>query len=136
MNVKENRHARQPEDTALTTAKTKQERAALPEPESAEEKLSASQRLESSEAGEAAGAEPAAPLKAKSFFCEQPPELIKVDPYILRRRTRREVLLFGAGGLAALAGAGSLLPQAMLQRLGLGHTSKPGPQKWWFFGRG
>lgn len=135
MNVKENRHAVQPEDTALTTAKTKQERAALPEPESAEEELSASQRLEPSEAGESAGREPAASLKAKSFFCEQPPQLIKVDSYVLRRRTRRDVLLFGAGAIAALAGAGSLLPQAMLQRLGVIHDDKAWPKKEWFLNR-
>ena len=38
---------------------------------------------------------------------------------MLRRRTRRDVLLFGAGAVAALAGAGSLLPQDTLTRLGL-----------------
>jgi DMSO/TMAO reductase YedYZ molybdopterin-dependent catalytic subunit len=42
-----------------------------------------------------------------------------MDPKVLRRRTRRDVLLFGAGTLAAVAGAGSLLPQDTFTRLGL-----------------
>ena len=54
MNVEENRHTLQSEDTALTNANTKQERAALPKPESAEEMASGSPRVEPSEAGEAA----------------------------------------------------------------------------------
>ena len=53
MNVEENRHALQPEDTPPTNAKTEQEIAALPESESAEENLSASPRVEP-EAGETA----------------------------------------------------------------------------------
>ena len=158
MKLEENRHALQLEDTSPTNAKTEQEIAALPEPESAEGKLSASARVEPSEAGEAAGeldegrplvdrepeppgltpsiaAEPVPALKAKSFFREQPPQLIKVDPYVLRRRTRREVLLFGAGAIAALAGAGSLLPQATLERLGVTHEDKAWPKKEWFLNR-
>ena len=56
-------------------------------------------------------AEPVPALKATSFFREQPPQLIEVAPNVLRHWTRRDVLLFGAGGIAALAGGGSLLPQ-------------------------
>jgi len=62
-------------------------------------------------------AEPAPALKANTFSREQPPQLIKVAPHVLRHWTRRDVLLFGAGAVAALAGAGSLLPQATLERL-------------------
>jgi len=51
--------------------------------------------------------------KARSFFGERPLPQIEVDPQVLRRRTRRDVLLFGAGALAALAGARSLLPHAL-----------------------
>ena len=43
---------------------------------------------------------------------------IEVDPQVLRRRTRRDLLLFGAGAVAALVGGGSLLPQNTLSRLG------------------
>jgi DMSO/TMAO reductase YedYZ molybdopterin-dependent catalytic subunit len=57
--------------------------------------------------------------KDRSFFRERPLQNLEVDRQVLRRRTRRDVLLFGAGAAAALAGAGSLLPQDTLTRLGL-----------------
>jgi DMSO/TMAO reductase YedYZ molybdopterin-dependent catalytic subunit len=53
-----------------------------------------------------------------------------VDPQALRRRTRRDVLLFGAGALAALAGAGSLLPQDTLTRLGLRRNMNSPVKEW------
>jgi DMSO/TMAO reductase YedYZ molybdopterin-dependent catalytic subunit len=80
-------------------------------------------------------AEPAPALKANSFSREQPPQLIKVAPHVLRHWTRRDVLLFGAGAIAALAGAGSLLPQATLERLGVIHEDKAWPKKEWFLNR-
>src|SRR6201998_155578 len=186
MNLEENRDTLQPEDTSPTNAKTEQEMAALPEPESADGTLSASVRVEPSETGAAAGdlevspeeaktpaltdverteaAEvrelqpeldevlppPADPepqpagstspivagstpvLKSKSFFREQPPQIIEVAPNDLRHWTRRDLLLFGAGAIAALAGGGSLLPQATLQRLGVLHGNKTWPGKEWF----
>jgi DMSO/TMAO reductase YedYZ molybdopterin-dependent catalytic subunit len=189
MNPEEKRDVLQPETASSTDAKTEQEIAALPKPESAEETLSGSPRVEPSEAGEAAGelevspeeakapaltniegseaaevgepqpeldevlrpsvdrepepagstpsiaAEPAPALKAKSFFREQPPQLIKVAPHVLRHWTRRDVLLFGAGAIAALAGGGSLLPQATLERLGVIHGNKTWPKKEWFLNR-
>jgi DMSO/TMAO reductase YedYZ molybdopterin-dependent catalytic subunit len=189
MKIEENRHTLQPEDPSPTNAKTEQEIAALPEPESAEEKLSASPRVEPSKAGEDAeelevnpekakapaltdvegsevaevgelqpeldevlrptvdrepepaestpsiAAEPAPVLEAKSFFREQHPKFIEVAPSVLRHRTRRDVLLFGAGAIAALAGAGSLLPQATLERLGVIHENKAWPKKEWFLNR-
>jgi DMSO/TMAO reductase YedYZ molybdopterin-dependent catalytic subunit len=57
--------------------------------------------------------------KARGFFKERPFPNFEVDPQVLRRRTRRDVLLFGAGAAAVLAGAGSLLPQDTLTRVGL-----------------
>ncbi len=57
--------------------------------------------------------------KMRGFFRERPLPTFEADPQALRRRTRRDVLLFGAGAVAALAGAGSLLPQDTLTRLGL-----------------
>ena len=189
MNHEENRDALQPEDTSPTNAKTEQEIAASSKPESAQETLSGSLRVEPSEAGEVAGelevspeeakapaltyvegseaaevgelqpepdevlspsvdrepepaestpsiaAEPAPTLKANSFSREQPPQLIKVAPHVLRHWTRRDVLLFGAGAIAALAGAGSLLPQATLERLGVIHEDRAWPKKEWFLNR-
>ena len=57
--------------------------------------------------------------KARGFFGERPLPKFAVDPQVLRRRTRRDVLLFGTGAVAALAGAGFLLPQDTLTRLGV-----------------
>jgi DMSO/TMAO reductase YedYZ molybdopterin-dependent catalytic subunit len=51
--------------------------------------------------------------KARGFFGERPLSTFEVNSEVLRRRTRRDVLLFGAGTVAALAGAGSLLPHAL-----------------------
>ena len=49
--------------------------------------------------------------KPRGFFGERPLPTFEVDPEVLRRRTRRDVLLFGAGTVAALAR--SLLPNAI-----------------------
>ena len=189
MNPEGKRDVLQPETAASSNAKTEQEIAALPEPESVEETLSASPRVEPSAAGEAAGelefspeetqtpaltdiedseaaevgdpqpeldevlrpsvdrepepagstpsiaAEPAPVLKEKGFFREQPPQMIEVAPNVLRHWTRRDVLLFGGGAIAALAGGGSLLPQATLERLGVIHGDKTWPKKEWFLNR-
>ena len=80
-------------------------------------------------------AEPAPALERQSFFREPPSQLIEVAPYVLRRWTRRDVLLFGVGAIAALAGAGSLLPQATLERLGVTHENKAWPKKEWLLNR-
>jgi DMSO/TMAO reductase YedYZ molybdopterin-dependent catalytic subunit len=45
--------------------------------------------------------------KAQGYFGERPLTTCLVDPRVLRRRTRRDVLLLGAGALAALAGMNS-----------------------------
>jgi DMSO/TMAO reductase YedYZ molybdopterin-dependent catalytic subunit len=69
--------------------------------------------------------------KPESFFAEQPPQKIEMAPARLHQLTRRDVLLFGAGALAALAGAGFLLPQNTLSRLGIrGKMKSPGKE--WF----
>ena len=57
--------------------------------------------------------------KRHSFFEEQPLPLIEMAPLNMRYRTRREVLAFGIGAVAAAAGAVSLLPKATLNRLGM-----------------
>jgi DMSO/TMAO reductase YedYZ molybdopterin-dependent catalytic subunit len=48
--------------------------------------------------------------KLRGFFAERPLPTVDADPSVLRRRTRRDVLLFGAGAAATLAAAGSRLP--------------------------
>jgi DMSO/TMAO reductase YedYZ molybdopterin-dependent catalytic subunit len=80
-------------------------------------------------------AEPDPALKTNSFSREQPPQLIKVAPHVLRHWTRRDVLLFGAGAIAALAGAGALLPQDTLERIGVIHDDEAWPKKEWFLNR-
>jgi DMSO/TMAO reductase YedYZ molybdopterin-dependent catalytic subunit len=70
----------------------------------------------------------------KQLFPEQPPAVIEVASRVLRSRTRRDFLLFGAGAVSALAGVGLLLPQDTLARLGLrGNTDSPGKE--WFLNR-
>jgi DMSO/TMAO reductase YedYZ molybdopterin-dependent catalytic subunit len=60
--------------------------------------------------------------------------VIEVAPQILRYRTRRDVLFFGAGAIAALAGVGFLLPQDTLERIGV-HRSMRSPGKERFLNR-
>jgi DMSO/TMAO reductase YedYZ molybdopterin-dependent catalytic subunit len=72
---------------------------------------------------------PAAVEAINNFLEEQPLPVIEIAPRVLRRRTRREVLAFGIGAIAATAGAGFLLPQNTLSRLGvLRDMSSPGKE--------
>src|SRR5215467_655751 len=73
--------------------------------------------------------------KPASFFRELPPEVMEVAPQLLRRWTRRDVLLFGAGAIAAVAAGGALLPQATLKRMGIIHENKNWPRKEWLLDR-
>ena len=52
--------------------------------------------------------------KFQGALSERPIEPIEIEPSALRRRTRRDVLLFGAGALATLAVGGSQLPSTVL----------------------
>jgi DMSO/TMAO reductase YedYZ molybdopterin-dependent catalytic subunit len=52
-------------------------------------------------------------IKSRGLFGERPLPTFEVDSQLLHRRTRRDLLLFGAGTVAALAGARSLLPHAL-----------------------
>ena len=65
-----------------------------------------------------------------NFFRERPPAVIEMAPWALRRRTRRDVLLFGAAAFAALAGAGYLLPQGTLSRLGVRRNMNSTGKEW------
>jgi DMSO/TMAO reductase YedYZ molybdopterin-dependent catalytic subunit len=75
------------------------------------------------------------PPKAASFFQERPPQVMEAAPQLLRYRTRRDLLLFGMGAIAAVVGGGSLLPQATLKRLGISHEEKNWPKKEWLLNR-
>ena len=72
--------------------------------------------------------------KPQSFFGERPLPAIEMTTGRLRYLTRRDVLLFGAGALAALAGGGFLLPQDTLSRLGV-RRNMDFPGKEWFLNR-
>jgi len=73
--------------------------------------------------------------KPASFFQERPPQVMEVAPQLLRRWTRRDLLLFGMGAIAAVAGGGYLLPQATLKRLGIIHENRNWPKKEWLLNR-
>ena len=73
--------------------------------------------------------------KPASFFRERPPQVMEVAPQLLRHWTRRDVLVFGIGAIAAVAGGGSLLPQTTLERLGIIDGKKNWPKKEWLLNR-
>ena len=75
-------------------------------------------------------AEPVFVQKHQSFFGEQPLLVSEMGPRVLRYRTRRDLLVFGAGAVAALAGAGALLPQATLSRMGVRRHINPRGKEW------
>jgi hypothetical protein len=79
--------------------------------------------------------ESVSPRKPASFFQERPPQVMEVVPRRLRRWSRRDLLLFGAGAIAAIAGGGSLLPQATVECLGIIHENKNWPKKEWLLNR-
>jgi hypothetical protein len=58
-----------------------------------------------------------------------------MDTQTLRKLTCRDLLIFGAGAISALAVGGSLLPKATLERLGLVHENKQWPNKEWLLNR-
>ena len=72
--------------------------------------------------------------KWQGLFEERPLPVIEIAPRVLRYRTRRDFLLFGAGAMAALAGGRVLLPQETLRRMGARRTVNS-PAKEWFLNR-
>jgi hypothetical protein len=68
--------------------------------------------------------------KGVNPFSEQPLPMIEMAPEVLRYRTRRDVLLLGAGAAAAIAGAGFLLPRETLSRLGVRRKMDPPGKEW------
>jgi DMSO/TMAO reductase YedYZ molybdopterin-dependent catalytic subunit len=82
--------------------------------------------------------EVASPVAAKpvfvrnrqSVFEEQPLPVIEMAAHVLRNRTRREVLAFGIGAAAVTTGAGYLLPQNTLSRLGVRREMNSRGKEW------
>jgi DMSO/TMAO reductase YedYZ molybdopterin-dependent catalytic subunit len=87
------------------------------------------------EAGNTSSTESVSLRKTASFFQERPAQLTEVCPQLLRRRTRRDILLFGMGAIAAVAGGGYLLPQTTLKRLGIIHGNESWPKQEWLLNR-
>src|SRR6266478_301064 len=78
-----------------------------------------------------------APALPKNFHYasrERPAETIEVEPSMLRRSTRRNLLIFGAGALATFVVGGSQLPREVFERLGL-DPSKIGPEDKWLLNK-
>jgi DMSO/TMAO reductase YedYZ molybdopterin-dependent catalytic subunit len=73
--------------------------------------------------------------KPTSFFQERPPQMMEVAPQLLRRWTRRDLLLFGMSAIAAVGASGALLPQTTLKRLGIIHENKNWARKEWLLNR-
>jgi DMSO/TMAO reductase YedYZ molybdopterin-dependent catalytic subunit len=72
--------------------------------------------------------------KPENFFAERPLQKIEMATARLHQLTRRNVLLFGAGALAAVAGTGFLMPQDTLSRLGV-RRNMDSPEKQWFLNK-
>ena len=68
--------------------------------------------------------------KPQGFFEERSLPAIEMTPGRLRYLSRRDVLLFGAGAVAALAGGGFLLPQDTLSRLGVRRNMDSTEKEW------
>jgi len=87
------------------------------------------------EADNTSSTESVSPRKPTSFLQERPPQVMEVAPQLLHRWTRRDLLLFGMGAIAAAAGGGYLLPQTTLKRLGIIHENKNWPRKEWLLNK-
>jgi DMSO/TMAO reductase YedYZ molybdopterin-dependent catalytic subunit len=72
--------------------------------------------------------------KPQCFFGERPLPAMEMAPRVLRYRSRRDFLVFGAGALATLTGAGFLLPQDTLSRFGV-RRNVDSPGKEWFLNK-
>src|SRR5580692_4951051 len=68
--------------------------------------------------------------KPQGFFGERPLRAIEMAPRVLRHQSRRDFLVFGAGALAALAGAGFLLPDDTLSRMGMRRNMDSAGKEW------
>jgi DMSO/TMAO reductase YedYZ molybdopterin-dependent catalytic subunit len=68
--------------------------------------------------------------KFQDAFSERSTGPIEVEPSMLRRWTRRNLMSFGAGALSTLAVGGSQLPREFFERLGLDPVEIGPEDKW------
>src|SRR6201996_3285374 len=68
--------------------------------------------------------------RARHFIEERPLPTREIAPRIWRYRTRRDFLFFAAGAVAATAGAGFLLPQTTLSRMGVRRDMNSRGKEW------
>ena len=150
MNHEEQGNSLEPEDIPSTDIAPKQETAELPEagpdgtataaPIAAETSqvadvdespsLSVEPASQTNEVVSPIAVEPVFVKRPQSFFGERPLPTIELAPRVLRYRTRRDVLLFSAGAVAAMAGAGSLLPQTTLRRMAVRQNINARGKEW------
>ena len=96
--------------------------------------LSVNHEARTDEAASSVAAKSVSVKKSQSFFGERPLPALEIAPRVLRYQSRRDFLAFGAGALAALAGAGFLLPQETLSRIGI-YRNMDSPEKEWFLNK-
>jgi DMSO/TMAO reductase YedYZ molybdopterin-dependent catalytic subunit len=156
MNNEEKGNLLEPEDTPSTDAVSKLEATKLPQADPENANPSGPTVIEKPEVDEAAeqqvapdgspspSVEPAPQadelvppivvkpvfVKHQDFFQEQPLSVVEMPPRIMRYRTRREVLAFGIGAAAVATGAGYLLPQNTLSRLGVRRELNSRGKEW------
>jgi DMSO/TMAO reductase YedYZ molybdopterin-dependent catalytic subunit len=92
--------------------------------------LSVDHEPRTDEAASSVAVESVSVKKPQGFLGEQPLPAIELAPRVLRYRTRRDVLFFGAGAVAALAGAGFLLPQNTISRMGVRRNMNSLGKEW------
>jgi DMSO/TMAO reductase YedYZ molybdopterin-dependent catalytic subunit len=156
MDNEERGNSVEPEHNPSTATGSKQEMAALPESSPEEANPSVQDAIEKSAATEttdqvAQDGSPASPVepaprtdevasptavkpvfvsKHRRIFEEQTLPVFEMAPHIMRHRTRREVLAFGIGAAAVATGAGYLLPQNTLNRLGVRRDLSSRGKEW------
>jgi DMSO/TMAO reductase YedYZ molybdopterin-dependent catalytic subunit len=156
MDSEERGHSVEPEHNTSTATGLKKETAALPEASPEEANLSVQDACRKSAAMETtcrvaqdgAPASPieraprtvevASPIAVKHVFVrkhrriceEQTLPVFEMDLHTMRHRTRREVLAFGVGAAVVATGAGYLLPQNTLNRLGVRRDLSSRGKEW------
>jgi DMSO/TMAO reductase YedYZ molybdopterin-dependent catalytic subunit len=101
---------------------------------STESPLSAKCRLRTDGAASSVAVGTLSMKTPQGFFEERSLQAIEMAPGRLLHLTRRDVLLFAAGAVAALAGGGFLLPQDTLSRLGV-RRNMDSPGKEWLLNK-
>ena len=96
--------------------------------------LSAAHKPRTNEPTSSVGAKSVPAKEPQSFLAERPFSAIAMAPRVLRYKSRRDFLGFGASALVAVAGAGFLLPQDTVSRIGI-HRNTDSPAKEGFLNR-